>query len=103
MLLGPLELTVQSRHPVLQQAAGRRHKTNVSMGNTTTVSASFHGRKGLKYLVVFMRLPCEQGDTVVGGHTSQHADAGQLVREQLSVVFLQLVDLLLVVRRYAVH
>lgn len=40
---------------------------------------------------------------MVGGHASHGADAGELVREQLPVVLLQLVDLLLVVRRDAVH
>lgn len=38
VLLGPLELTVQPCHPVLQQAAGWGHKIDVNMGNTNTVS-----------------------------------------------------------------
>lgn len=50
-----------------------------------------------------MCLPCEQRDTVVSCHTSQHANAGQLVWEQFSVVFLQLVDLFLIVRGNPVH
>lgn len=40
---------------------------------------------------------------MVSGHTAKHADAGELIGEQLSVVILQLVDLFLLVRRYAVH
>lgn len=51
----------------------------------------------------FTSLPCEQRDTVVSCYTSQHTDAGQLVGEQLSVVFLQLVDLFFFMRWYAIH
>lgn len=47
--------------------------------------------------------PGEQRDAVVGGHAAQHADAGELVGEELPVVVLQLADLLLVVGRDAVH
>lgn len=50
-----------------------------------------------------MCLPGEQRDAVVGGYASQHADAGQLVCEKLSVVLLQLVDLFVLVRRDAVQ
>lgn len=37
--------------------------------------------KYMRYLVscYAVHLPCEQRDTVVSSHTSQHADAGQLV------------------------
>lgn len=47
--------------------------------------------------------PREQGDTVISCHASHHANAGKLVREQFSVVLLQLVDLFFVVRRNAIH
>lgn len=47
--------------------------------------------------------PREQRDAVVGGHAAQHADAGELVGEELPVVVLQLADLLLLVGRDAVH
>ena len=50
-----------------------------------------------------MRLPGEQGDTVICSHAPQHTDTRQLVWEQLSVILLQLIDFVLIVRRYAVH
>lgn len=40
---------------------------------------------------------------MISSHTSQHANARELVGEQLSVVFLQLVDLFFIVRRNAIH
>lgn len=56
---------------------------------------------------IFLRRLCdvrprEQRDAVVGSHAAQHADAGELVGEELPVVVLQLVDLLLVMGRDAV-
>lgn len=41
VLLGPLQLTMQPCHPVLQQSTGGCQKGNVSMGNADRVSVTF--------------------------------------------------------------